>query len=135
MTEPDTPVDLDQVVGLRGGGGAGGDAELEHGSPEQVGVTYRVRRRHEKQALRVRREDLDPSAVALLDPAGQRRLASDGIAAGPRGGVPAPGELEQSEGIAASLGDDPVSHGLVHRTQRRRPDEFCGVLLGQPAQT
>ena len=75
VTEADTSVDVDQVLCLCSRGRAGGDARARrHGAPEQVGVTDRVGRCHEQQALRLLREDLDPSAVALLDTTGQRYL-------------------------------------------------------------
>jgi hypothetical protein len=94
---------------------------------QQGHVTHRLSRRREQQALRRLWERSDAPQETLLDLAGQRPGVGVPEPTGQFGRGLSPRQLQQSEWVAAGLGDDSVHDALVEAPGHDRFQELTGV--------
>ena len=129
MAERHPPADGQQSFRLRGLRVRRPDTEPLGRAPQQQRIADRLRRRHQQQAPRVIREQLETPDEALLDPPGQRLRAQQAEAARQlRRGQPMR-QLEQRQRIPPCLGDDPVPDCLIQFEPHGRAQQRAGVAV------
>jgi hypothetical protein len=132
MPEPHPAAEFDQAGRGAGAGGLDPDSEPLGRTPHQHRVTDRLSRGDQQQQPRRRRKRRQPPPEALLDPAQQCRSVGQPEPARQLRGRQAPGELQQCQGVAAGLGDEPVAHPLIQRAGDHRCKERPRIAVGQP---
>ena len=111
--------DLDQV-GLDGGcGSVGVDLHLRGGSPQQVRITHGLGRRDEQESPRLGRKGFDPLTEVLFDTARQAHGAGQPEPTGELLRGQCTRQLQQSQRIALSFGEDPIPHAAVQWSRQR----------------
>ena len=103
------------------------------GGPPQQAARPRARPRRSAAVVASARERPDaPEKLCSIWPANGARPGSAKPPASSPAVEPA-GQLEQSEGVATRLGDDPVPYPLVQPPRARRVQQRAGVAVGQAA--
>ena len=120
MAEAHLGADLDQARAGGRGRGAGVDAQRGGRLPQEERIADRLGRRDQEQQPRRRWQLRQPLLVALLDLAGQRRIAVEPEAARQLGRRPAPRQLQERERVAMRLGHDAIANARVERPRHHR---------------
>ena len=116
MAKPHAGAERDQVRNLRHRQGVVHVDPEPVGGPSQQGhVANGFGSGDEQQALRLQGKSADATQVALLQLAGHGPGIRKTEAACHLDGGQRTRKLEQGQGVATSLGDDPVPHTLVER--------------------
>ena len=131
VSEPQVPALIEQSGHRRGRVRVGRDAQAIGGRSDQDGIADLIRGDHEEQASRVVRERGHPTPEALLDLRGDGGTVRQPEAAGQRGGRPGTRQLQQRQGVAVRLGDDPLADRQVERAGHRGGKEVAGVRVPQ----
>ena len=109
------------------------DLELRAGVSQEQRIADGLRRGEEQQLSGGLRERRDPAGVALLDLTRQVVRVRDPEPTGQLRRRPAPGQLDQRQGIAVCLGENSVSDPLVERERHCRVQERSGVAVDEAA--
>jgi hypothetical protein len=131
MTEPDEGTYLDELLPLSGDRCVHANPELVSRLPQQRGFARRLRRGDHEELLGLQRQGPHPSGEALLEAAGQRSFIGQDEPAGHPCGGPSSRELQERQGVAAGLRDDPVPHSLVEPTRNRLRQQRSRILVAQ----
>jgi hypothetical protein len=134
MPEADTRSNLDQPRVFCRAECASFDAEPLSRAPDKRCVARRFGGGQQQQSLRQLRQVVGALEVVLLEMAREVTYIDRLKAAGQPACAHDPGQIEQSERIAASLGDDAVADAVVERPRDGSPEETAGILIRQPAQ-
>ena len=109
------------------------DSEPLGGAPEKRRVAHRIRGRQQHQLLRRSRQFTNAPQVVVLDMARDISGGDELEATRQLRGADAPRQLEQSERIAAGLGDDPVADAHVEQARHGARQQGTGFLLASPS--
>jgi hypothetical protein len=132
MTEPHPHTELDQLRRLGRRGGVRPDAEPLGRPPQQRRVTHRLGGRRQQQPLRLTRKRPDAPQETLLDlPDQGSRVRTPEPAGQFRHRQPAC-QLQQGQGVAAGLGDDPIPDPLVQPPGDHRVEQRTRIAVAQP---
>jgi hypothetical protein len=132
MPEPYPCAELDQPGSDRRCRRFGTDPEPPGRPAYQRRVAERLGRRDQQQPPGLRRQSLHPAPEALLDPPGERCRSPEAEPVPQIRRGHAPGQLQQRQRIAASLGDDPVADPLIQRHGDHRVQQRPRIGLPQP---
>ncbi len=113
MTEHDALAERQQAVRLDGGSGRIRDTEPLSRPPQERQVARWVGGRHQQQAAGITRHPRQPPREALLDPCGQGHRRRQTEATGELRRRQPARQLQQGEGVATRLDNDPLQHALV----------------------
>ena len=131
MPEPHPGAEVHQAGRGAGAGGLDPNSEPLGRTPHQHRVTNRLSRGDQQQQPRRRWKRRQPPPEALLDPAQLCRSVGLPEPARQLRGRQTPWQLQQCQGVAAGLGDDPVAHPLVQRAGDHRCKERPRIWVGQ----
>jgi hypothetical protein len=134
MAKPDGCSDVQQLRTLRGGERARVDSERLGRTPEQRRVPRRVGRRQQHQSLRRLRQCAKAPQVVVLDVTGEISRGGKFKATCELRWARAPRQLQQSERVATSLGDDPVADAVVESARYGSRQQGARSLPVQPSE-
>ena len=129
MPELHPRAELGQTCLCRRSRGQGADPESPRGPPHQHRIAGRIGRRQQQQPPRLRRQGVNTTAEAVLNPPRQRA------------GQPEPArqvrrrrrarQFQQRQRITPRFGDDLLAHPRIDRTGQRRIQQRPRITLRQ----
>src|SRR4051812_33083968 len=129
MPESDPGSYLDQLGVFCGGERALFDAEPVSRAPDERRVADRLGPRQEPEAPRWLRQLADPLEIVILEVAREVRHSEELEAARQLRCADAARQIEQSERVAARLGDDAVADAIVEPTRHGSDEQRACVVL------
>ena len=101
------------------------------GAPDEGGVTHRLGRGQQQQALRCLRQLPGAPEIVILEVARKVRGREKPEAARQLGLAHAPRQVEESQGVAAGFPHDAVPDAVVKQARKGSHEQGARVLLGQ----
>ncbi len=135
MAKPHPTVDIDKTRRFGRRDGVTSDSELCGRPPEGRDIARRLGGRDQQQLLRLRRQGAGAASKAVLHP--ERHVARLGQpeSAGTMFRLPAQRQLQQGEGIAASLRDDAIAHLVIQGCVQRGGEQGSSIALAESGQS
>jgi hypothetical protein len=134
MTKPHPGADLQQPGGLRGLGRLRIDPQVVGRAPQQRHFAGRLGSRDQQQQLRLGWQAARVAPEAVLDAARDAQRVRQFEPARQLCRLPAAGELQQRQGVAACFGDDPLTHPFIERRRDRGSQQRFGIGVGKAAE-
>ena len=128
VAEPHAGTDLEQLLHVGPGRSVRSDAQHLGGAPKQRAVPCGIGGRQQHQTLRCFGQRSDAAHVVVLDVTRHRGNGRRGETSGQLWSAHPSGQLEQSQRVATSLGNDPIANLLVELTGDRSREERSRVF-------